>query len=511
MCKNSRLLITSLVLLFIYITVCFTPNIENYTDNIFLYNRAVQILDCLEAKTYPYYYFDDFGGLGYGSSFFYGQLTLFPFIPFVKYGISVFLKVYLLATLLVNFLGVSLFTKRFTKNSNIIALLYITSSLYSMMHINTNKLGVGLSFIFLAFCIDFFRDDKNFIPASLMFVLVFNTHLITSLLSVVICVMIMIYYFNSKNLLKYLAFCINTVLLCLYNIVNMLWHYMDFNLNSSYLVDLFSSNSSNYCIQPFIFSDFISRVILKNFNYNGVSYCSFLVIFIGLILFIKSKSYIKKKELLLIILSIFLTILGLQPIWSIFYKYTNIVIQYPIRYMPYILVFWLIILLRKSDTKVVYIILIVPILSLMLPEYSLTDSSNLSYMDCQIMGGEYLDSSFIRTEENIKNHSGRVISDKGDIVSYTELDNKLYIDLPKDNNYKNILVPKLYYKGMSNNMGFDTYKGFSQFTQIDINNWSGILVVSYNQPILLIFIQYFSSILFLFSILFLIEDKFFSK
>ena len=52
----------------------------NYNPDLrYLFNRATQIYNCFSDEKLPWFYYNDFQGVGYGSSFFYGQLTLIPF------------------------------------------------------------------------------------------------------------------------------------------------------------------------------------------------------------------------------------------------------------------------------------------------------------------------------------------------------------------------------------------------------------------------------------------------
>lgn len=49
-------------------------NLDTLTTNsdlIFLSNRAQQMLSCLQDGNLPFFYYNDFNGVGYGSAFFY--------------------------------------------------------------------------------------------------------------------------------------------------------------------------------------------------------------------------------------------------------------------------------------------------------------------------------------------------------------------------------------------------------------------------------------------------------
>ena len=136
------------------------------SDIRFLYNRALQMYNCLCDGNFPFFYYNDFGGVGYGSSFFYGDLTLYPFLFTVKFGIEKFFLAYSSVTIILNYLGAISLSKRFSKNYRFISLIYIccafTLQNFYTFCTYTNTFAVALSFFFLAQCIDFFRDNKNF-------------------------------------------------------------------------------------------------------------------------------------------------------------------------------------------------------------------------------------------------------------------------------------------------------------------------------------------------------------
>ena len=61
-------------------------------------------------------------------------------------------------------------------------------------------MGQGLGFLFLAYLIDFLRNNKNMLPSGILFFLVLNTHLLTALVVFLITIYIGILYFDKKRI-----------------------------------------------------------------------------------------------------------------------------------------------------------------------------------------------------------------------------------------------------------------------------------------------------------------------
>ena len=76
------LLVAFIIVAILYGFIC-SEDAWYIADLRYLYNRAYQMLSCFQDGNMPWFYYNDFGGVGYGSSFFYGQLTLVPFLIFI--------------------------------------------------------------------------------------------------------------------------------------------------------------------------------------------------------------------------------------------------------------------------------------------------------------------------------------------------------------------------------------------------------------------------------------------
>ena len=70
--------------------------------------------------TRTFFYYKDFGGVGYGSAFFYGHLTLYPFLPVLAIGGKIaFVYVYIAVIYVIAFTGVRQVASRFTNKATI--------------------------------------------------------------------------------------------------------------------------------------------------------------------------------------------------------------------------------------------------------------------------------------------------------------------------------------------------------------------------------------------------------
>ena len=126
---KGAVVIAVVALFVIYAIWVFGYDFWSNTDGLFLYNRCYQMFDCFRHGFWPFLYYNDVGGIGYGSPIFYGQLTLLPFGVFL-FDKLLFIKVYKLASLILSFFGFRFFVGRFTSYSTLSASLYILSIPY---------------------------------------------------------------------------------------------------------------------------------------------------------------------------------------------------------------------------------------------------------------------------------------------------------------------------------------------------------------------------------------------
>lgn len=497
----------------------------------FLYNRACQMRDCISDFKIPFFYYNDFGGVGYGSSFFYGDLTLYPFLWVVKFGISKFLLAYTTVTIVLTQLGVSCFAKRFTNNYKFISLIYICCcyTLQSFYTFGTyaNLLAVAISFFFLAKCIDFFRDDKSFIQASILFYLILNTHTITALLSFLLCCFIMIMYFDKSKLLKYSQFACVTCLICSYFILNVIYH-ADIltntrNINITMLdyaergdITVIGNYISNL---PFIgtLETIILAILGIDLELSGCKLFNIVLFTFLIVYFIRRLKDFNKKELITLILVIISIVVGERHLWILLNKVYVIPFQFPTRYMPYSIALLMIIIFRNINIKwnkvVIFIACLIDCLLISFMTASIVDDGQYTDLFCQVENGEYLDKSFVWKTSTFDYMSSHVTDQYGNEYNYIKDKDKLIVTVApnwgSDNKEHDIILtfPKLYYNGYKLRQVFDDKtlkeipleKGYSQFIVANIGTERGEFILQYCHPLFLklLFIYCNSIILYL--------------
>lgn len=504
--KYDIFAVVSIIFILIHIV-----NIDSFSINsdfYFLYNRAKQMLDCIMDGNIPFFYYNDFNGVGYGSAFFYGHLTLYPFLPFVLLGEDIFIKMYVLVVLILTYLGVSYFSKRFTNNYKLVGVLYMCSvftlQLYIITGMYANLLGTALGFFFLAKCVDFFRGNKSFVPCSILFYIIFNTHLISSVLCFICSVVSCILYFDKKRIKEYLKFTLLTVALCSYNILNMLYHFknLDFNV-LTFTQDSISSNGLFMFYSNFIpFGGIPFSMLFNSISNNGFRQLNFFILGVCLFLLIKRRKSVTRKEKIALTLYVLLTVISIQQVWFLVFSDINNLIQFSFRYMPYLLVVFLIICFRKVDSKIlVTLCLLFCLPELLLASVSISSEGSKVYTDLesQVVNGEYLDSSFNWDIDEFLDLSSSVKDLDGNNYSFTKVKNKTYVTLPVNKTNDIVLtLPKLYYNGYKfyslndgNTQSFKVAKGYSQFISVTIpkSNKDSYFVLEYVHPYRLIILD----------------------
>lgn len=494
-----------IAIIYIYSFFKNLDNTINNSDVAFLINRATQMINCLRDGNIPWFYYNDFFGVGYGSSFFYGQLTLYPFLPFLLISEKLFLGIYFIIALIIHFIGVYRLTKKITTNYKFITFLYFTSTftftLFCFIKMYACIMGISLSILFISFCIEFFRDKKSSIPASLIFFLILNTHLISALLSFIICVIIMIYYLEKNKIIDYIKFALVTIVLCSYFIINFIYHsnVIDNISEINRYIYTNTSISSYLNLANFPFGLLFNSLI--NTNFTGLYLFNLTLFGVSLFLFLKNFKKNKLRINLLLFLSIFIIILSTTKIWLWFNLNVFLTpIQFSFRFLPYILLFILIVLFSRFNNKYYKLMLgLVMLISLCILPSKFNYSNNLNMkanlIDTYIGNGEYLSSDFSYDFETFLDKINIIIDSNDNIYNYSE--NKGIISFNIETNKEiQVMIPKLYYNGYvayCNNQKLQVNWGESQFLEINIpKDMSGTIYVYYNHPIWLIFLALFS-------------------
>ena len=491
-------------------------------DICYLYNRAEQMLNCLKDGNLPFFYYNDFGGVGYGSSFFYGQLTLYPFLFFVSKGIDVFINAYTIVMIALTYTGACFLGKRFTKNYKFVALLYMCScwsvqSFFSFA-ILSNMLAIAISFYFI-----------GFIPASIMFYLIINTHLVTAIISFIICVMLFIMYFDKSRFKNYLKFALFTTFICSYFLINVLYHLGVVNntkaINDRMLKFVEAGNATVVCNyqSKFPFTGVIFNSILVKFGLAGVDGYHLINLSVMILLIIWGRHKFSKREISCLVISLLATLVSIRYFWVLVNKVWLNPIQFPCRFTAYIVLCILLVFLRNVELSKfksrVFVLCCLPELLLIPFVTEPVDRALLEYNNLysyQVINGEYLDKSFNWSLSDFEYKKNHVTDQDGNEYNFSVFPNKVVVSVRgnKDEDIQ-LTLPKLYYRGYTfsrvevpetfatiNEEEFynhtyslyitDTYDvemGDSQFIKVDIGTTRGTFVLTYEHPIWLILLD----------------------
>lgn len=473
------------------------------SDLQFVFNRLSQMRSCIADGNYPFFYYNDLFKSGYGSSFFYGQLTLFPFLPIKDY--KVFTMVYITTALVLTYIGLKTLYKRFAENYKELAIITVMSSfgLHFYFDYNTmacNILAIGLSLFFISYIIDFFRDYKNMYKAVIFFGLIMYSHLITALISFIICVAVFIYYFDKERLKEYIKFAMCCCLISLYFIANFLYHSSAIDsLRLSKINELTDTLDtfymSNYIFETKTFDFFTGNI--ENSNYSFMSLLMFIVL---IICFIKYNKKYWKHLICCAVLLFTCTDFG----WTFIHKFFTTKIQFPTRYDIFIVILFFGICLRNVKKKWIYIVLFITCIPELLfcifmygketviTQYDNPEKQSISY---SVGNGEYLTLDF--KSDYLLEYGDKTVDNEGNVYASSQ-DGNLY-KIEVKNQGVELQIPKIYYKGYkvwdNNNNKYDIKVGKCGFINVDIDDYTYALYVQYKHPLFLIVLWMFDIVM----------------
>lgn len=504
--SNSVWFIAILAMFVIVALRCFDDNITLQTDATFLYNRCFQMVDCLRHGYFPFIYYNDVGGIGYASPIFYGQFTLVPFVLFLN-DIAVFIKVYYLCCIVLNFFAFRCFLKRISSSATLGACFYIVGLPFVRLcdfGVYAYIMGVGFGWFFIAYCIDYFRDNKNFAPLLLFYFLCWDANFNSAALYLFVCFCLFVRYFKRDRILSYLRlFCFACVLF-LFNFVSMFANRDALSLYD--LSDSFSGDTGSigtlFSLRPF--GGFLPRTIMNMlFSVDlatGFMQFGILALFVFvLIKHVLHESLLFRVEAGIICAgTVFLYIIGMHPLWGSFYSVTNVFFQFPIRYLVICYGFVVAIVARYLiKSKAVLIVLILCVLDFFIIGFRVWESTLVETdLAAYIVLGEYTGSSFIAEENVWLEYSSSIHSESGSIYSYTNDYNGLTVDCSSNASGDVLTLPKLYYRWYQavgdNGEQFKISSGYSNYCEVDIGTYTGSLYLRYRVPfviMLLLFVQ----------------------
>ena len=192
-------------------------------------------------------------------------------------------------------------------------------------------------------------------------------------------------------------------------------------------------------------------------------------------------------------------ILNIGVIWQLVYKTFAPVIQFPLRYMMYIVLVLLILWFRNLEMSKVlkYIIIIAScIYCLVLPWGITSEEYPVKSIGWQIANGEYLHESFVKDTIIFDDLRSHVYDNNKNSYVYTEDKGVLTIQIDNIVPEGKILVPKLWYKGYkaytAEGEQLECRMGYSQFILVEVNDYQGEIKVFFKQETWLLILKVFS-------------------
>lgn len=488
----------------LFCLVCFNTNLPYVGDSVFLYNRCYQGYDCLRHGLYPFLYYEDCGGIGYGSPIFYGQLTLFPFIPLLG-NISVFLKVYYLCVLLLNFFGFRCFLKRISNYATLSTCFYIFSMAFVGIYngnIPACAMAVGFSWYFFAYCIDFFRDKRNFELLILAYFMIWQSNFNTTVIATAVCFGLFIVYFDKKRIKDYARLLVVVTLLIAYNIVNILVHIDAVTtVDPAYMLDILNTESDCRLLSVHPLGGLVFRSIVQGVD-GCTGFMHFAVFFVFLCClymgWIAQSLRFKVCTVVLMATVVFGYVIGSCSVWPSVYKFTNAFFQFPIRYYVFLFGFVIAVFSRVIQPKwFVYVLIPVCVLDIFLVNpFRSVASEEERYVVWQLGNGEYASDDFLKDFGVYDEYRSAVVSSSGAEYQFTRSYNLVVVDCEANPGVDILTLPKLYYKGYkavgSSGESFLVSSGYSNYCEIDIGSYRGVIALSYHVPfvvLLLFFVQ----------------------
>lgn len=476
-------------------------DLRSYEDYYYLYNRALQLLGCIKDGNSIMFFYNDINGVGYGSTFFYGYLTLLPFLPFVNMGYDIFFNSYFVVTGLIFCFGALYFTKKFTKNYVYIVTIYLLSTFVTEMFFTvsliTNYFAQGIGFLFLGFCVDFFRDRKHLLLVSFSFYLLLNTHLITSLVCFLCCIVIWFYYFDKKRIKEYLLLFVTTLVFCWFYFYNFFVHFDKNMYFNSITLDRLINNAEKkepmFFGTPLIFFDYLFFELFNLDNLNGYSIIGPTVFFISLLVVYLNRKYFHKIDYVIIFMFFIGVIVGVYPIWKVIMNKTNIAVQFPMRFMFILLLLFLIVCFRNISNKHIFMLCIFLSLPNLLFGFKVqqrdfnTELKNI--YNSQVINAEYAYEGFDLEYTNFDYYRTTVEDSNKNVYTFVEDNGSIFVKLDTPNEtLERLRLPKLYYKGYKCEIETDTselslkvLRGKNGFIYVDIpENVTGVLKLYYD-------------------------------
>ena len=523
--KQHKYMTLLIILYFIIFALIVLHDPDKAEDAAYLNNRIAQVQYNLSHGFDITFYFDDFVHTGYGTSFYYGGLTL---IPFALLPIEAGFNLYILVSRFLVLFGLYKLVKTFIKDNSkaqFCTFVIATSEyfIFSMTLISLfpNYMGLGLSYFCLAYAIEFFRDKKQssgYIMC-LFYFLTMNTHSISAFLTAIGLIIICLWYFDKKQIKKYALMLLLALSMIAYNVANILYHSDTFTAETRHDINVrLIQDSDGLTFGNVFFGRLLGLFGLGDFN----TYPPFDLILLTftIIIIIKKRKELKekltKKHIVLFSVIFVSLIIGEHHIWSALLQKIDIFFQFPTRYGNYILPLIIIFVFREADIKIekIYkiIVLIVMCTFYLYSLFAIKHEDYFGMYKQYIVNGEYL-VDFDWNYEKFEKNRQRVLSLADDKeIPYEYYKDGVLVEYQGDKT--TLQIPKLYYRGYiaedldNNNERFEVKMGYSQWINIDINdNNHHKLFIHYKHPLFLTILRYLAFVSVLSTIFLLVRTK----
>jgi len=406
----------------------------------------------------PWYFYNLMEGYGYGVSFFYGQLTLYPFLPIVYFfGYHAFVLSYLAVAIVVEFIGAWMLAKRLCDNPLLVATICVGglfhSSIVACCGMFCYLLSQGFMMIFLAYSYDFFRYNKNMLKASLIFFIILGTNLMGTLISFLYCFGLCLLYFDKKRIKSYFVFAGVTTCICAYPLLNYFYHV---------------PQSTHKAVFKMIFNTTCSDLIPFRWTEG---YCLYDFITFCCVLYGWSKSKTIRGHLAFLCLFIY-NVIGIHPIWVRIMNY--VVWQFPFRPVMVNLLACTAIASRAWGKKLRVFLYWVALMVIIIPNGATTPYDNSIDKDLPNYMFDCINWEFLGEDAVSPGEKGSFVYDKQDCIYQS------------DGTKSIIRAPKYWYRGMraygENGEEFRCFRGAGMLTEVDITGYSGEVRIRYVHP-----------------------------
>ena len=268
---------------------------------------------------------------------------------------------------------------------------------------------------------------------------------------------------------------------------------MSLNKTTKEFVDVIAANDKQhnmFCGSSFAFCDVLTMNCLHISSINGYSFFGLGFLLVSIVVLLQSYKSLSKKEVLCLFGFVIGLILGINDIWVAIINRFNVPIQFPLRYMFYLLLGFYIIVCRRIENKGIFIVLfLISIPNIMfrfhVGNVDLKMNTLTELYNHQMVNAEYLSDDFDFDLYTFERHRNEVVDEDGTQYVFVKDKDVLYVKFNTDEEHT-LTIPKLYYNGYvcentETHNQLQVNKGISQFISVTIpSNSKGIYAIYFD-------------------------------